>query len=343
MRSRRSGSGGDSHRAFEPTTASEPTKSEPTQSEHRQLPRPPTGGAIPHHPSVGNSRTDLNPSCRRTTPTGRAPVSCAHVRLRIPSSRRHMWLVVLIVGVALLVLTRQACLLTGNPHLWPAYLLVGALILPATVVSFVDGMSTTFMVAPVHLIVIATVGGVLGVVLAGLGEFGLQNVYGELPRIAVAVVEEASKLIIPLVALLLVRRDAANGLIIGMASGGGFAVVETLGYTGAAFVHAGTTLSEVDNLLWERAIFTPATHIAWTGLATCALGFAFERRWSLIAISGFVGAFGFAVLLHTLWDASNTGGYLILSAVSIGAICGVAYLLGVPNAGHESQSPDRDR
>jgi protease PrsW len=251
------------------------------------------------------------------------------------SSRRYMWLVVVIVGAVLLVLTRQVCLITGNPHLWPAYLLVGALILPATVVSFVDGMSTTFGVAPVYLIVIATVGGVLGVTLAGLGEFGLQSVFGELPRIAVALVEEASKLIVPLVALLLVRRDAANGLIIGMASGGGFAVVETLGYSGAAMVHAGTTLADVDEILWERGIFSPATHIAWTGLASCALGYALERRWSLVAILGFAGAFGLAVLLHTLWDASGTAGYIALSAVSIGAICGIAYLMGVRNADHE--------
>jgi RsiW-degrading membrane proteinase PrsW (M82 family) len=216
-----------------------------------------------------------------------------------------MWFVVLIVGVALLILARQACLITGDPHLWPAYLLVGAIVLPATVVSLVDGMSTTFMAAPVYLIVIATVGGVLGVTLAGLGEFGLQSVLGELPRIAVALVEEASKLIIPLVALLLVRRDAANGLIIGMASGGGFAVVETLGYTGAVMVRAGTTLTDVDEMLWERGIFSPATHIAWTGLASCALGFAFERRWSLIAVLSFLGAFSLAVLLHTLWDAKQ--------------------------------------
>jgi len=246
-----------------------------------------------------------------------------------------MWLVVVIVGVALLVLTRQVCLTTGNPHLWPAYLLVGALILPATVVSFVDGMSPTFGVAPVYLIVIATVGGVLGVILAGLGEFELQSVVGELPRIAVALVEEASKLIIPLVALLLVRRDAANGLIIGMASGGGFAVVETLGYSGAAMVHAGTTLADVDEILWERGIFSPATHIAWTGLAGCALGYAFERRWSLVAILGFVGAFGIAVVLHALWDASGTGGYIVLSVVSVGAIGGIVYFLGARNADAE--------
>lgn len=251
------------------------------------------------------------------------------------SSRRHWWLVVLIVGVALLILARQACLITGDPHLWPAYLLVGAIVLPATVVSFVDGMSTTFTVAPVYLIVIATVGGVLGVTLAGLGEFGLQNVFGELPRIAVAFVEEASKAIIPLVALLLVRRDAANGLIIGMASGGGFAVVETLGYTGAALVHAGTSLPDVDEMLWERGIFSPATHIAWTGLVGCALGYALGRRWSLTPILGFVGAFGLAVLLHTLWDASSTAGYIVLSAVSIGAIGGVLCLLGVLGADHE--------
>ncbi len=291
--------------------------------------------------SGGDAVGATSPRTRRRPE--KAPRASADGRVRVLISRRHMWLVVVVVGVALLVLTREVCLLTGNPHLWPAYLLVGALILPATVVSFVDGMSTTFVVAPVYLIVIAAVGGVLGVVLAGLGEFGMQSVDGELPRIAVALVEEASKLIIPLVALLFVRRDAANGLVVGMASGGGFAVVETLGYTGAAMVHAGTTLSAVDQTLWERGIFSPTTHIAWTGLASCALGYAVERRRSLIAMLGFVGAFGLAVLLHTLWDASSTGAYFVLSAVSVGAVCGIVCLLGVFNADHEPPSIDRDR
>ena len=258
------------------------------------------------------------------------------------SSRRHMWLVVFIVGVCLLVLARQACVITGNTHLWPAYLFVGALILPATVVAFVDGISVKFTVAPVHLIVIATVGGVLGVVLAGLGEYGIQVAFGQLTKVAVAVVEETSKLIVPMVALLLVHRNAANGLIIGMAAGGGFAVIETLGYAGAAFVHAGTTLSDVDGMLWERGVFAPATHIAWTGLAGCVLGFAFQRRWSLIAVLALVGAFASAVLLHTVWDSSSSGGYVPLSALSVGGTCGVAYLLGLPGVDKKPESTDRD-
>ncbi|WP_395728674.1 PrsW family glutamic-type intramembrane protease [Nakamurella sp.] len=261
--------------------------------------------------------------------------------VRIPISRRYMWLVVLIVGAALFVVTRLTCQITGNPHLWPAYLFVGALIVPATVVSLADGMSADSDVGPVYLVVIATVGGVVGVVLAGLGEYGLQVAYGELPRIAIAVIEEASKLIIPLVALLLVRRDAANGLIIGMAAGGGFAVIETLGYSGAAIVHAGNTLSDVDDILWERGLFAPATHIAWTGLAGCALGYAFQRRWSLAAILVFLGAFGSAVLLHSLWDSSNTGGYLLLSALSVFGVCALAYFLGVRGVNHDPTSPDR--
>jgi hypothetical protein len=40
--------------------------------------------------------------------------------------------------------------------------------------------------------VIATVGGVLGVVWAGLGEYGIQVAFGQLTKAAVAVVEEAT-------------------------------------------------------------------------------------------------------------------------------------------------------
>lgn len=259
------------------------------------------------------------------------------------TSRRHLWLVVLIVGAGLLVLARQACVITGNPHLWPAYLFVGALILPATVLVLVDGMSAVFTVAPVSLTVIATVGGVLGVTLSGLGEYGIQAAFGQLTEVAVALVEESSKLIVPAVALLLVRRTAANGLIIGMAAGGGFAVIETLGYAGAAFVRPGTSLSEIDGLLWERGLFAPATHIAWTGLAGCALGFTMLRRWSAIAVLAVVGAFASAVLLHLAWDRSSSGAYVLLSALSLGGMCAVAFLLGVPRADREPESPPPER
>jgi len=252
-----------------------------------------------------------------------------------------MWLVVLIVGACLLILARQACVITGNPHLWPAYLFVGAVLLPATVLALVDGLSVRFTVAPVHLIAIATVGGVLGVALAGLDEYGIQVAFGQLTKVAVAIVEETSKLIVPMVALLLVRRNAANGLIIGMAAGGGFAVIETLGYAGAAFVQPGTTLSHIDGMLWERGVFAPATHIAWTGLAGCALGFAVQRRWSSIAVLAVAGAYATAVLLHILWDSSSSGGYVLLSAVSVGAMCVVAYLLVVLPAGQDMDSAGR--
>jgi RsiW-degrading membrane proteinase PrsW (M82 family) len=101
-------------------------------------------------------------------------------------------------------------------------ILLGAAVVPASFVTFVYGRRLRYGVGAGTLLLIAVLGGVLGTVVAGVLEYKTLITLGTLPMVAVALTEEASKLIVPLAVLALRRyRSVADGLLVGVASGAG--------------------------------------------------------------------------------------------------------------------------
>ena len=81
---------------------------------------------------------------------------------------------------------------------------------------------------------------------------------GTLPMIAVGLIEETAKLMLPALLLLLGRyRRPADGLLIGVASGAGFAVLETMGYGFVVLIISHGNLSAVDGVLMTRGTAQP--------------------------------------------------------------------------------------
>ena len=134
-------------------------------------------------------------------------------------------------GMALFEIVRQALAATNNPNLVPSLILLGATVAPASFVTFIAGRRLIFELTPLAVILVAFVGGVVGVAAAGLVEYRTLQHLDTLPTITVAVIEETAKLLAPVFVLAWLprRRHPANGLLIGVAAGAGFAVMETLG------------------------------------------------------------------------------------------------------------------
>ena len=134
-------------------------------------------------------------------------------------------------GMALFEIVRQALAATNNPNLVPSLILLGATVAPASFVTFIAGRRLIFELTPLAVILVAFVGGVVGVAAAGLVEYRTLQHLDTLPTITVAVIEETAKLAAPVFVLAWLprRRHPANGLLIGVAAGAGFAVMETLG------------------------------------------------------------------------------------------------------------------
>lgn len=233
--------------------------------------------------------------------------------------RRWMWVVVLVVGIVLFELVRRTLIATQNPNFVPSLILLGAAVVPAAFLTFVAGRRLPADVGSTALAATALVGGVLGTVVAGTLEFDTLHRLGALPMAAVAVIEEAAKLIVPAVLLAVprFRRGPANGLVLGVAAGAGFAALETMGYAVTALITSRGNLGEVDGTLLLRGVMSPAAHMAWTGITAAALWHGAAGGWTGRSVAGVVGAYVVAVVLHTCWD--SFGSLVVYAVLAVAA------------------------
>ena len=253
-------------------------------------------------------------------------------------SHQVRWVTVLTVGAALYAAVLTALLGTGDILYVPSLLLLGAAIVPVTVVTFVGLQGRGLSVAQVAAV--AALGGVLAIVIAGPLEYTAAREFGSLPTWIVGLVEEAAKLAVPAVILLWRKRSPLDGVILGVAVGGCFAMLETMGYGFVALLQSGGSLEGVTELLAVRSVFEPGGHAAWTGLAAAAL-FAVRgsrRRW--LGWLRFFAVFAGVVWLHATWDSLGTErAYLTLGAVSFGLLMAATWWLHRTRSGPESPPP----
>ncbi|AGL19953.1 PrsW family intramembrane metalloprotease [Actinoplanes sp. N902-109] len=238
-------------------------------------------------------------------------------------SRRWAWLGVLIIGLVLYVIVLRTLVRTQNPNFVPALLLLGATVVPLAFLTFAQARTGRWQVPASALVTAAFFGGVIGVVVAGTLEYDALRGLGALPMLFVALIEETAKMIVPVVLLFALlarhgRRLPSDGLVIGVASGMGFAALETMGYGFTALLSSKGNIGAVQETLFVRGLTAPAGHTAWTGLTCGAL-------WALVAtptgkkMLAFIGTFIGAVAMHTAWD--TFGGvipFVILAIISLG-------------------------
>jgi protease PrsW len=238
-------------------------------------------------------------------------------------SRRWAWLGVLVVGLALYVLVLRTLVRTQNPNFVPALILLGASVVPLAFLTFAQGRTGRWQVPASALVTAGFFGGVIGVVVAGRLEYDTLRGLGALPMLFVAIIEETAKMIVPVALLFALvarhgRRLPSDGLIIGVASGMGFAALETMGYAFTALLSSQGNIGSVQETLFVRGLTAPAGHTAWTGL-TCGALWALFASPSGKRVLAFIATFIGAVALHASWD--TFGGiltYIILGVISLG-------------------------
>lgn len=237
--------------------------------------------------------------------------------------RRRAWAPVLIVGIALYQLVRLSYLDTRNPNLVPCLLLLGSLTGPTAFILFVRGRQWRLDVNAMTVLGTALIGGVIAVAASSLLEYHTFLTLGALSPFGVALIEEACKLLAPLAVLLAGRYNrTVDGLVLGLASGAGFAVMETLGYSATALLQSHENVAEVNDIVFQRGLFSPTTHMAWTALAAAALWHAAAARWSPRSITLLATTLALVIGLHTLWDRAGTLSAHLAVAVISGATLG---------------------
>jgi RsiW-degrading membrane proteinase PrsW (M82 family) len=177
---------------------------------------------------------------------------------------------ILIGGVVAYLVVLFVMVDTQNVNFFPSLLLVGAVTVPMSVLVLANQAGRPSRVPTWAIVFTAIVGGVIGVVAAGVLEYDTLRRLGSVPMVFIGLIEEAAKLIVPVILYLLWRpQDARGGVLIGIASGMGFATLETMGYGFQALLSGG--IAAVDQTLLLRALFAPACHIAWTGMTVAML------------------------------------------------------------------------
>jgi RsiW-degrading membrane proteinase PrsW (M82 family) len=225
--------------------------------------------------------------------------------------KKLKWLWVLIVGILLFIAAEQALRFTGNPNFFPTVLLLGSFVIPVTFVTYIYERERRLDTHAGSPLVVATlcflVGGAIGVVAAGVLEFETLQNLSALGLLGVGAIEEAAKLIFPVGLFLWGRyRSEMDGILFGVAAGMGFASLETMGYGLVSFVRAGGDINVLEQVLLVRGILSPVGHAAWTGLI-CAVIWRERQRGKRgrSVLAAFI-VFIVAVILHTLWDLSNS-------------------------------------
>jgi RsiW-degrading membrane proteinase PrsW (M82 family) len=235
-------------------------------------------------------------------------------------ARRWAWVGTFVVGAGMYMLVLAVLADTRNPNLIPTMILLGALVVPLTFVTFAAGRSGRWLIDAQTLGGALLFGGVVGVVVAGLLEYDTLRRLGALPMIAVGLIEEAAKLVVPVILVVFARHrypSVASGIVIGVAVGTGFAVLETMGYAFVALIASGGNIGAAEETLLIRGLLSPAGHAAWTGLACWGL-WRFAIAPSGKRFLGFVGMYALAVALHTAWDGiGGTVTYAVVGAISI--------------------------
>ena len=245
--------------------------------------------------------------------------------------RRWCALIVLLAGLVLYAGVHQATIDTRNAKLVPSLILLGAAVVPIAFVILVGGRRLPYGVGITTVALTALVGGLVGTTTAGVLEFNTRQNLGSLPLFSIGLIEEAAKLIAPLVVLLIVRaRHPADGLLLGVASGAGFAALETMGFGLVVLIRSGGDIAILDEVLALRGVSSPAAHMAWTGLTAAALWYtaAHWRRpqaWAVL-----VGTYLAVAGLHALWDGTDSNVVRgVLAVVALSALVVVAHLLAV--------------
>lgn len=235
---------------------------------------------------------------------------------RTPEQRTHSrwwaklaWIPTLLFGVATYLIVLQVMITTQNPILFPTLLFIGAITVPASVLMLVYGLGHRVGNDGVLVVATAVVGGIIGVIGAGqLEAMFVPTGPGSSPLatyVTVAVIEETVKMIVPVAIFLFLRRRSPGlGVVLGIAAGAGFAVLETMGYGFTVLLTTSGNLAVVDQTLMLRALLAPASHVAWTGIIAAALWRTADPSKQFRG-SVLIGAIVTAIALHTAWDATN--------------------------------------
>jgi RsiW-degrading membrane proteinase PrsW (M82 family) len=221
-----------------------------------------------------------------------------------PSERasRSAWWQLLLGGFGLFILGIIILVLTGNPNLIPVIIIIGNFTVPVAYVAFFYQRQHLVQLALPDMLRAFVLGGLLGVFAASLIEPLVILRLDFTTAFAVGLIEEFAKILgVVLVARHLPHNSELEGLLLGAATGMGFAAFESTGYAFVAFLLSRGSLSAIVVVILLRGFLSPAGHGTWAAILASVL-FRESRpdhfRINRAVVTAYLGV----SILHGLWD-----------------------------------------
>jgi RsiW-degrading membrane proteinase PrsW (M82 family) len=254
-----------------------------------------------------------------TTPIAEAPLSAAEVAALVANMGKSMvvsqwerwWWKILLIGMVLYLALNSVVISTQNAILLPQLLMIGTFLVPVVYIAYLYEDGTLYDVPLSKIALIFFFGGVVGSMTATLLEARLitsdaRGVFGQLTFVnagIVSVSEELAKVSILVPFLVQARQrypTVMHGIVLGAATGMGFAAFESMGYAFSALVSS-NDLATMHDVIRLRALLAPLGHGTWTAIIAAALWREHVRGYLPFNTNVLI-AFVFAVVLHLLWD-----------------------------------------
>jgi RsiW-degrading membrane proteinase PrsW (M82 family) len=227
---------------------------------------------------------------------------------------------ILVLSLVISIVSYFLLVRYDNTKMFPLVISAGAFAVPFSFLVFFWEVNVLRNINFVTLVYVLVVSGVLGI---GFSLFLFTNteLLSSLGDPAAGPIEESGKLA---AVVLIGGRNRkfpwiSNGVLLGAASGIGFAGFESAGYAFETLIQGGSA-QMLENIL-QRGVLSPFGHVVWTAATAGALwrvmnGRPFELEYLLE--SSFLRVFACSVLLHMAWNfgmCTSTWGVAVIGFI----------------------------
>jgi len=218
------------------------------------------------------------------------------------NERNLSWLKVFTGGLLLYVFGVFALAATRNTNIFPTVVMLGNFLVPITYVAFFYQRRHLSKLDMPTTAWAFFYGGLLGVLAAATLEPIFLSQHELLYSFEVGLIEEFAKILgVLIIAKRCTHDSEMDGLILGAASGMGFAALESTGYAFTAFLASGGSLSQTVLITLIRGVIAPIGHGTWTAILVSVMFRESGPRKFHINYK-VIGAYLTVSALHGLWN-----------------------------------------
>lgn len=228
--------------------------------------------------------------------------STTEVQPPVPVVRRNGWLKVLTTAAIFYVLLLMALLLTKNSNLFPTLVMVGSFMVPVAYVAFIYERRHLSRLTMPTVSLAFLYGGLLGILAASLLSPIFTSELSLGSTLRVGLIEEFAKILGVLVIARHKRHDSEmDGLILGAASGMGFAAMESSGYAFTALLASHGSISVTVEVTLLRGLLSPLGHGTWTAILASVL-FRESKKCDFRINLQVISTYLLVSVLHAMWN-----------------------------------------